>query len=119
VIDIPAGLDCADAIDNLSGLIEFERQLGQVVKIAVGMRAHHKRNLRFGEPDFRCRFHRINEADQGRLLDFMLLGRFAPMQDLLLRAKHLFVEAMVQKTAAVKQRRSGDGRGARPRWRHS
>ena len=44
----------------------------------------------------------------------MLLGRFAPMQDLLLYAKHLFREAMVQKTAAVRQRRSEDGRRARP-----
>jgi len=25
VIDIPAGLDCADAINNLSGVIEFKR----------------------------------------------------------------------------------------------
>ena len=119
VIDIPAGLDCTDAINDLPGLIEFERQLGQAVEIAVWIRAHHERNLRFGEPDFSRRFHRTNETDQGRLLDFMLLGRFAPMQDLLLYAKHLCVEATVQKTATVRQRRSGDGRRARPRWRHS
>jgi hypothetical protein len=58
VIDIPAGLDCADAINNLPGLIEFKRYLGQVVEIAVWMRAHHKRNLWFGEPDFGSRFQR-------------------------------------------------------------
>ena len=58
VIDIPAVLDCADAINNLSGLIEFKRYLGQAVEIAVWMRAHHERNLWFGEPDFNCRFHR-------------------------------------------------------------
>ena len=34
VIDIPAGLDCTDAINDLPGLIEFERQLGQAVEIA-------------------------------------------------------------------------------------
>src|SRR2546430_8388200 len=56
-IDIPAVLDCAGAINNLSGLIEFKRYLGQAVEIAVWMRAHHKRNLWFGEPDFSCRFH--------------------------------------------------------------
>jgi hypothetical protein len=57
VIDIPAVPDCADAIDNLSGLIEFKRHLSQVAEIAVWMRTHHKRNLWFGEPDFSCRFH--------------------------------------------------------------
>ena len=57
-IDIPAVLDCADAIDNLSGLIKFKRYLGQAVEIAVWMRAHQERNLWFGEPDFSCRFHR-------------------------------------------------------------
>src|SRR5262245_2862173 len=119
MIRIRAVLDRAGAINDLPGLIEFKRYLGQALEIAAWMRAHHERNLWFGEPDFSCRFHRTNETDQGRLLDFMLLGRFAPMQDLLLYAKHLFVEAMVQKTAAVRQRRSGDGRRARPRWRHS
>jgi hypothetical protein len=78
VIDIPAVPDCADAINNLSGLIEFKRYLGQAVEIAAWMRAQHERNLWFGKPDFRCRFHRTNETDQGRLLDFILLGRFAP-----------------------------------------
>jgi hypothetical protein len=63
VIDIPIVFDCAGAINNLSRLIEFKRYLGQAVEIAVWMRAHHKRNLWFGEPDFSCRFHRI--ADQG------------------------------------------------------
>src|SRR5262249_21762356 len=58
VIDIPAVLDCADTINNLSGLIEFKRQLGQVVEVAVWMRAHHERNLWFGEPDFSCRIRR-------------------------------------------------------------
>jgi hypothetical protein len=48
VIDISALLDCAGAINNLSGLIEFKRYLGQAVEIAVWMRAHHKRNLWFG-----------------------------------------------------------------------
>jgi hypothetical protein len=57
VIDLPAVLDRADAINNLSGLIEFKRYLGQAVKIAVWMRAHHERNLWFGESDFNCRFH--------------------------------------------------------------
>jgi hypothetical protein len=62
VIDIPTVLDCADAINNLSGLIEFKRQLGQVVEVAVWTRAHHKRNLWFGEPDLSCWLHRT--ADQ-------------------------------------------------------
>jgi hypothetical protein len=47
-----------DTINDLPGLIEFKRQLGQVVEIAVWMRATHKRNLRFGEPDFSRRLHR-------------------------------------------------------------
>src|SRR6516164_5885009 len=49
----------------------------------------------------------------------LLLVALSPVRDLLFCAKHLFVEAMVQKTAAVRQRRSGDGRPARPRWRRS
>jgi hypothetical protein len=148
------------------------------------MRAHHERNLGFGESDFsRCRFHRT--AGKGELLPnktaltgllnhsidgifeiirvvrrhlvsiaevhaivarahlaqgepemsrdrfgflerhsavhrwFRFLVDSPPVRDLLLCAKHLFVEAMVQKSAAVRQRRSGDGRRARPRWRHS
>ena len=48
----------------------------------------------------------------------MGLNPMPPVRDLLLCAKNLFVDAMVQKTAAVRQRRSGDGRRARPRWRH-
>jgi hypothetical protein len=36
VIDIPIGLDCADAINNFSGLIEFKRYLGQAVEVALG-----------------------------------------------------------------------------------
>src|SRR6516164_489110 len=59
VIDIPVRLNCADAINNLSGLIAFKRYLGQTVEIAVWMRAHHKRNLWFREPDFSCWFHRL------------------------------------------------------------
>jgi hypothetical protein len=58
VIDIPAGLDCANTINDFSGLIELETQLSQAVQIAVWMRTHHKRNLWFGEPDFGCGFHR-------------------------------------------------------------
>jgi hypothetical protein len=58
VTDVTAGLDCADAINDLPAVIEFKRYLGQAVKIAVWMRAHHERNLWFGEPDFSCRFHR-------------------------------------------------------------
>src|SRR5262245_7281885 len=58
VIDISAVLDRARAINNLSGLIEYERQLGQVAEIAIWMRQHHERNLRFGKPDFGCRSHR-------------------------------------------------------------
>jgi hypothetical protein len=58
VIHISTGPDCTGAINNLSGLIEFKGQLGQVVEIAVWMRAHQERNLRFGEPDFSGRFHR-------------------------------------------------------------
>src|SRR5262245_59168544 len=60
VTDIPAVFDCANAINNFSSLIEFKRQLGQVVEIAVWMRAHHERNLWFCEPDFSCRFHRTH-----------------------------------------------------------
>src|SRR5262249_34931673 len=44
-------------INNLSGLIEFKRYLGQVVEIGVWMRAHQQRNLWLGKPDFSCRFH--------------------------------------------------------------
>jgi hypothetical protein len=58
VVDIPAILDRADAINDLPGLIEFKIYLGQVVEIAVRMRPHYERNLWFGEPDFSCRFHR-------------------------------------------------------------
>src|SRR5262249_21922934 len=54
VIHIPADLDCADAIDNFSSLIEFKGQLDQVVEIAIWMCAHHERNLRLGEPNFSC-----------------------------------------------------------------
>jgi hypothetical protein len=36
VIDITAALDRADAIDNLSGLIEFKRYLGQAVEMQPG-----------------------------------------------------------------------------------
>src|SRR5262245_4318561 len=57
VIDITSTLDRSDAIDNLSGVIEFKRYLGQAVEIAVRMRAHHERNLWFGEPDFDCLGH--------------------------------------------------------------
>jgi hypothetical protein len=60
VIYIPIGLDCAGAIHNVSGPIEFKRQLGQVIEIAVWIRAHHKRNLWFREPDFSCRLHRAH-----------------------------------------------------------
>jgi hypothetical protein len=59
VTDVTAVLDCADAINDLPAVIEFKRYLGQAVKIAVWMRAHHERNLWFGEPDCSCRFHRI------------------------------------------------------------
>ena len=52
VIDIPALLDCAHAINDVSGLIELKRHLGQAVEVAVRTGAHHERNLRFGEPDF-------------------------------------------------------------------
>jgi hypothetical protein len=45
VIDIFASLNCTDAIDNFSGLIELKRYLGQATEIAVWMRAHDKRNL--------------------------------------------------------------------------
>jgi len=57
VIHIHAVSDSADAVDNLSSLIEFKRHFGQVVEIAVWMCAHHERNLWFGEPDLNCRFH--------------------------------------------------------------
>jgi hypothetical protein len=77
------------------------------------MRAHHERNLWFGEPDFSYRFHRTNETDQGRLLDVMLLGRFAPMQDLLLYAKHLFVKPWFRKLLPLGsgEAETGDARG--------
>src|SRR5262249_34879935 len=45
VIDIAAGLDCTDTVNNCSDLIEFEIYLGQVVEIAVRMRTHHECNL--------------------------------------------------------------------------
>jgi len=43
--DIPAILDCADTINNPSGLIECKRYLGQATEIALWMRTHHKPNL--------------------------------------------------------------------------
>ena len=57
MIDIPAVLDYAKAINNRSGLIEFKRYFGQAVEIALWMCTHHKRNLWFGEPDFSGRSH--------------------------------------------------------------
>lgn len=45
VIDIKAILDCAGAINNLSGLIEFKTYLGQAFEIAVWMCARKKLNL--------------------------------------------------------------------------
>jgi hypothetical protein len=97
-INIPAVLDCAGAINNLSGLIEFKRYLGQAVEIAVWMRTHHERNLWFGEPDFGCRFHRTCSfaSFSGTSLihgSHASLSLGSPVRDLLLRAKHLFVEA--------------------------
>src|SRR5262249_52284893 len=58
VIDIPAVLDDADAIDNLPGLIKFKRYFGQAVEIAVWIGAHREYNLCFGEPYLGRRFHR-------------------------------------------------------------
>jgi hypothetical protein len=58
VIDIPAGLNYADTINDFSGLIELEAQLGQAVQIAIWIRAYHKGNLWFGEPDFSRSCHR-------------------------------------------------------------
>jgi hypothetical protein len=49
VIDISAVLDCADAINNLSSLIEVKTHLGQVAEVAVGIRTYHERNLGFSE----------------------------------------------------------------------
>jgi hypothetical protein len=51
------------------------------------MRAHHERNLRFGEPYFCCRFHR----DTDWLLQ--LLVAVPPGSDLLNLAKNLFLAA--------------------------
>jgi hypothetical protein len=58
VIHALAVFDRAGAINDLPGLIKFKRYLGQAVEIAVWMRAHHKRYLRFGEPDFDCLLRR-------------------------------------------------------------
>src|SRR5262245_52416062 len=62
VIDFSAVFDCAEATDNFS---KFKRYLFQAVEIAVWVRAHDECNLRFGESDFSCRFHRckIQSAD--------------------------------------------------------
>src|SRR5262245_2162668 len=57
VVDIPVVFDGANAINNVANLVEFKRQLGQVTEIAVRIRAHHQRNLKFGEPNFSRRFH--------------------------------------------------------------
>src|SRR5262249_50280426 len=70
VIDIPACLDCADAINDLPAVIEFKRYLGQAVQIAVWIRAHDELNLRFGEPYFDCRFHRTHQAGSGLVCRF-------------------------------------------------
>src|SRR5262245_19663382 len=75
VIDISTLPDRADAINNPSGLIKLKRQLGQVVEIAVWMRAEHECNLCFGEPDFGCRFHRRAHLRNSLRT---LLSRFAP-----------------------------------------
>jgi hypothetical protein len=45
VIYISIGLSCADAINNLSSLIEFKGYFGQAVQIAVWIGAHHQRDL--------------------------------------------------------------------------
>jgi hypothetical protein len=110
VIDIQAVPDCADAIDNLSGLIEFKRHLGQVVEIAVWMGAHHKRNLWFGEPDLSCRFHRA--------CSFALtpLSRAAPVRDLLLCAKHLFAAARKLGALGCRDAVGRDRLGFQPAW---
>jgi hypothetical protein len=46
---------------------------------------------------------------------FHLLVASSPVQDLLLCAKHLFVEAMLEKNAAFRQRRAADMRAYRKR----
>src|SRR5262249_25013822 len=121
VVGIPAVLDCADAINDLPGLIEFKRQLCQVVEIAVWMRAHHKRNLWCGEPDHSHGITRSRRKPRrrlcrppsslgrsDRLLALLLSSLFACSEtllarflvasravwDLLLCAKHLFVAAI-------------------------
>jgi hypothetical protein len=69
-----------------------------VVQIAVRMRTYHELNLRFGKPNFSCRFHWA----------CYLLSRFfvafAPMRDLLPWAKELFVWAMSWWLAQAAQR---------------
>jgi hypothetical protein len=76
VIDIPTVLDSADAINDLPGLIKFKRQLGQVVEIAVWMRAHHERNLGLGKPYFDYWLHWTHlERDRG-WSRITLVGRF-------------------------------------------
>src|SRR5262249_39774536 len=93
-IVIPAVPDCANAINNLSGLIEFKTYLGQVAEVAVGIRAYHKGNLRFGEPDFRCRFHRHISGSASVAVSRFLVDSLSVLE-LLLCAKHLFFAAMV------------------------
>jgi hypothetical protein len=58
------------------------------------VRAHHKRNLWFGEPDFSCRFIGHIKRDRGWLPFHPLLVASRPALDLLIGAKHLFVSAM-------------------------
>jgi hypothetical protein len=93
VIDIHARRNCADTINNLSGLIEFKKYLGQMVEIAVWMRAHHERNLWFGESDFNCRFHRACSSSRTSLIQPFACFFVASTarSDLLFCAKHLFV----------------------------
>ena len=63
------------------------------------MRAHHKRNLWFGEPDLSCRFHR---GGPGLVSMFSrLLVASCPALDLLPCAKHLSFAATVPRTDAV------------------
>jgi hypothetical protein len=94
VVDTFASLNGIDAIDNLSGLIEFKRYFGQAVQIAVWMRTHHKCNLWFGEPDFDGRSHRAcSAAKLNQCLCHRSLVAFRAVRGLLLFAKDLFVAA--------------------------
>src|SRR5262249_15379048 len=105
---------------SINGIFEIIRVVGRhLVSIAEVHAIVTRAHLAQGQPEMsRDRFGLL-ERHSAVHWWFRSLVASPPVRHLLLSAKHLFVEAIVQKTAAVRQRQSGDGRRAKPRWRRS